>query len=147
MSPHRDPLDLHQVGAVNERVVKRLALARDMIWIFLGLAGVLAAAQFFLDPGTTERSSIGRNLDGPVDDLWYSFWAMGGLTIMYGIIRLRPRTEIVGQMFFLAGILPNAVAIAIEIGGGPSFWTIMVAGFANAGRIYYLWHVTPKKQP
>lgn len=149
MPHHRDPANLHDVhraGPENEKLAHRLVLARDLIWVFLGLAAVMSCVQFFVDPQSVERSSLGRNLSGSIDDIWNIAWGLGGALIIYGVIARHNRLEIIGQIFFLAGIIPNAIAIVINVGGGPSFWTVLVAGVANVGRLYYLWHTTPRRR-
>jgi hypothetical protein len=137
-----DPLDIHRPGGS----VGRLAFARDLIWYWLGLAGVMSALQFYLNPEAVEHTAIGRQLTGVIDDLWNISYGLGGLLILIGLITRRGTGEMIGLAFFVAGIVPNAVAIAVTThGAGPSFFTILAVGFACGGRLYYLWHTTPRR--
>lgn len=119
--------------------------ALNGVWIFLGFAAVLAAAQFYLDPASIATSSIGRSLSGPIDDLWNVFWAIGGLLIATGIWVMRPVIEIVGHLLFTVAVLTNALSVAVLLGPGPSFWLSISVAFASAARVVYLWVMTPHR--
>jgi hypothetical protein len=119
--------------------------ALNGVWVFLGFAAVLATVQFYADPASVATSSIGRSLSGPLDDLWNVFWAIGGLLIAAGVWILRPVVEIVGHLFFTVAVLTNAVAVAVLLGPGPSFWLSLSVAVASAGRVVYLWVLTPHR--
>jgi hypothetical protein len=102
------------------------------------VACISSCVQFYTDPAAVRRTAIGKNLSGSIDDLWNMAYGAAGLFILYGVLRRHGRAEIIGQLFLLAGLLPNVIAIGITIGGGPSFWVLIAAALASMGRIYFL---------
>src|SRR5688572_18614801 len=60
---------------------------QNMLWVWLGLAGMLACFQFFLDPSSIAETSLGKQLSGPVDDAWNLCFGIGGFVIAAGVWR------------------------------------------------------------
>jgi hypothetical protein len=113
----------------------------NAIWIFLGVASILACIQFFVDPTYALQSSIGRALAGPLDDAWNVMWAVGGAFLMTGIFTASWRTEAIGHMFFCAGVITNALAICVIISVSGTAFTLFAIAFASLVRIIYLIYV------
>jgi hypothetical protein len=114
-------------------------------WVLLGIAAVLAAAQFYTDPASIAKSSIGRTLDGPADDVWNIAWALGGLAIAVGVWTVRPTLEIIGHLFFSVAAFINALAVLVILGPGPSAILSFGVGVASLTRVIYLWVTTPHR--
>jgi hypothetical protein len=119
--------------------------ALNGVWIFVGFAAVLATVQFYVDPASIGRSSVGRSLSGPLDDLWNVSWAIGGLLIAGGVWAMRPVAEIVGHLFFTVAVITNAASVLVLLGPGPSFWLSVSVAVASASRVVYLWIMTPHR--
>jgi hypothetical protein len=116
------------------------------IWIWLGLASVLSGVAWLLDPeGEASRTVLRRQLEGPLDDLWHFGYALGGVIVLYGLVRMRPRAEFIGHVALGSSVLTYAVAIAIELGITPAVMIILgiaVASYLRAGALYV---AMPKK--
>lgn len=119
--------------------------ALNAIWIWVGLVCVLSAVQFYADPASIARSSIGHALDGPADDLWNIAWGIGGVLITYGVWTMRPAVEIIGHLFLTVAVLTNAIAVLVLLGPGPSAVISLGVGLASMTRVAYLWLTTPHR--
>jgi cell division protein FtsW (lipid II flippase) len=81
-------------------------------WALIGLIGLLAALGLLLDPSGSQASAAQRELHGPLQAAWNVGWAIGGALIVWGVLSIRPRTELLGQMFFGVAVLIDAIATA-----------------------------------
>lgn len=91
----------------------RRAYREDSLgWALVGTLGLLAALGLLLDPTGAQSSAIQRELHGLLQTVWNIGWAIGGAFIVWGVLAIRPRTELVGQLFFGAAVLTDAIATA-----------------------------------
>jgi hypothetical protein len=124
---------------------RRLYRSQNAIWLWLGVATVLGAIAFFVDPATADESAVGRLLDGTIQTLYYVMLGIGGGVIFYGVWRVEPRSEIIGHLFVGTSVFITALAIITVAGVVVSGLTLLGVAIANAFRIYYLWSVAPRR--
>lgn len=114
--------------------------AQNAAWMWLGLAAIVSAINWFIDPEkAAAKSAVGRQLVGPWDDLWTFFTALGGACILVGIWYFRIRLEIVGHFLLTAGIAVNFVAVIVVF--GVTSTSIVLGGVcvASGWRAWFLW--------
>lgn len=116
--------------------------AQNSVWMWLGLATIISAINWFLDPEEAARkSAVGRQLSGPWDDLWIVFTAIGGLCIIYGVWYFRIKAEIVGHLFLTAGIAVNFVAVIVVFGFTSTSIILGSVCIASIWRAWFLWRM------
>jgi hypothetical protein len=91
----------------------RRAYREDSLgWALVGMIGLLAALGLLLDPSGSQASAAQRELHGTLQIVWNVGWAIGGALIVWGVLLIRPRTELLGQMCFGMAVLIDAIATA-----------------------------------
>jgi hypothetical protein len=83
--------------------------------LWLGIAAILSSVTFFVSPESRERSSVGMALS-PYDLLWTVGYGSGGLLIVYGLFRTRPRFEAAGLSLIAAASALQAIAVLVVRG-------------------------------
>jgi hypothetical protein len=94
-----------------------------------GLTGVILGTTGVIDPGLLGSSSVGQQLDGPLDELWLAIYALAGLACFIGVVFLRPALEVVGLTFLLAAVLINGMAVFVNRG--------LVAGGVTTSSLFF----------
>lgn len=121
------------------RRVRFMYRAQHAIWLWLGLAAVVSLVAWFVDPaGEAQRSAIGRELDGAIDDLWHVLLGVGGVAVFYGVWAMRIRAELIGHLFIGIAVLINAVAVTTVTGVTSTGFVLYGIACANGFRIWYL---------
>lgn len=116
--------------------------AQNSAWLWLGLATIVSAINWFHDPATAaSKSAVGRELNGPWDDLWTLGTAIGGVCIVYGIWRFLIRVEIVGHLLLTAGVAVNFVAVVAVFGLTSTSIILGAVCVASGSRAWFLWNV------
>lgn len=121
----------------------------------LGLLAMVSGLAFFLDPGSLERSAVGRALHGPVDDLWSLFYAAGGAMVVAGVYFPRrwhgplPALEASGLWLLLTALTVNGVAIVAVRGwaAGATIPTLAFAAWVAYGRVQDLYQLGRTADP
>lgn len=80
---------------------------------FVGALFFLSGVRFFLSPGALARSSVGRALDGPWDDLWSVAFVVAGVLIMIGVGGRQPRAELPGITLASTAVLIQGAALLV----------------------------------
>lgn len=120
---------------------------QNSLWIWVGVAAALSFIGFLLDPKEAERSAADQALDAPLDLVYHVALLIGGVVILRGVWTVAPRAEIIGHLLIGVSIMVTAVSIFTSVGAVASGLILLGIAFANASRIYYLWTVTPRKDP
>lgn len=114
--------------------------AQNSAWMWLGLATIISAINWFVDPEkAAQRSAVGRQLTGPWDDLWILCTALGGICIIGGIWQFRIRAEIVGHFLLTTGVAVNFVAVIVVFGLSSTAIILAAVCLASAWRAWFLW--------
>lgn len=127
------------------RHYRRLYWAQNLVWVWIGAAVIFSGMQFFLAPESVVKTAIGHQLSSHIDDVWNACFIASGVLLIVGVLSRRSRVEMVGHWLFNAGIVPDALAVLIVAGGGPSFWLTAGLGFGSLGRLYFLTQTTRRR--
>jgi hypothetical protein len=136
----RAPRPYVAFAAANEKQALYLYRSQNLIWIWLGVASVLAAVSYFSRPtlGVVLVSSsvvldISREL----------LFAIGGIMITAGVWTIRRAVEVLGHIFFATGATLNAIATItiphITVGGHiVTAITLLGVAAASGFRAYFI---------
>lgn len=103
-----------------------------------GLSATIIGLAGLIDRSLLGPSSLGQTLNGPVDDVWLTFYAIGGVLAFTGVAALRPELETIGLYALLAAALINAAAIVANrgpIGGGVTVSGLLLGAWVIHRRI------------
>ena len=109
----------------------RVITAYGLICFCVGTAGLV-------DRDLLTTSSVVQALSGPVFVAWLSAYALGGAMAAYGVWRLQPAVEVVGDRLLLGFALPNAITILVNrgpVGGGVTAVSMVLVAYVLQGRI------------
>ncbi len=107
-------------------------LASNAFELFVCLLAMLTCVQFFLDPGA--NVAVGT-LAHPWDYVWNGLYGAGALLVVFGLVAVSPRIEVVGLFLFTAAVLINLV-IAIQLYAASAWVVVPVyVGFALASLV------------
>lgn len=134
------------LATLNKKRALKLYRAQNGIWLWIGVACIASALQFWLSPEQVAKTAIGRRLEGGIDDAWNLGVMIGGLMIIYGVWTYRPRSEIIGHIFLTASMTINAIAVLTVVRAGLSALLLIAVAIASAVRIYFLVATTPQKE-
>lgn len=123
---------------LDPKVARRVYVMQNVVWVWLGLVGIVSCVQFFVDPSAIKMTAIGHKLSNGLDVGWSVGYGVGGTFIALGIMLIRTRTEVVGHIFFAGAVLVNAIAVLDVAGPGLAFWTILGIAAASLARMFYL---------
>lgn len=126
---------------LDDKKARWLYIFHNFIWVWLGLASLSSGVRYFISPEAAgaQESAANLALSGPLDEAWNITIALGGLLIVLGVLSMRHRTELLGHLFFTAGVFTNAAAVAILISVSYSFLILIGAGLGSMGRAAWLW--------
>jgi hypothetical protein len=85
--------------------------------VLIGGLSVIACAVFFLNPDDTlNATSVSQHL-GPWDDVWNVMYGVGGLLMVYGIVKPDRVADVIGLLLFAGAVLVNMLAVGIDFEG------------------------------
>lgn len=134
------------LASLNHKRALKLYRAQNGIWLWIGVACIVSALQFWLSPEQVGKTAIGRRLEGGVDDAWNLGVMIGGVMIIWGVWTYRPRAEIIGHLFLTAAMTANALAVLTVVRAGLSAGLLIAVAVASGFRIYFLVATTPRKE-
>lgn len=141
--PRKDDIVQVQVSLPGEQIAQMNKDARTAYrllvggWTFTGFLAIIVCVGFYVHPENT--SALNHNLVGPWDDIWHIAWALGGLLIMIGTLRVRYVIELYGNIIFCACLVPYTVAVVEQTGlNVPAFGLSLGAFVLGIGRIAYI---------
>jgi hypothetical protein len=84
--------------------------------VLIGSLAVFACVVFFIDPESTiDRSSLSFQLGGWAN-VWNILYGVGGLLMVYGIVRPDRAADVAGLFLFGGATLINFTSIALTLG-------------------------------
>jgi hypothetical protein len=131
--------DLRAVAQYNKAIQRFTGLG----WAFIGLLTLFAAVSFFFgDP--SNASAISKQLNDTGEAVWNTGWGIGGVAILFGVVRPNITIELIGQFLLSAALTTYSVAV-IEISGNVPAVSLSVALlFFGALRTFFLIHYAPR---
>jgi hypothetical protein len=85
--------------------------------VLIGGLSVIACVVFFLNPeDTLNATSVSQQL-GPWDDVWNIMYGVGGLLMVYGIVKPDRVADVIGLLLFAGATLVNMLAVGIAFEG------------------------------
>jgi hypothetical protein len=94
-----------------------LAIMLNAWGVLIGGLSVIACVVFFLNPDDTfNATSVSRQL-GPWDDAWNVMYGVGGLFMVYGIVKPDRVADVIGLLLFAGATLVNMFAVGVAFEG------------------------------
>lgn len=93
-------------------------LADNFVWVWLGLAAILAGITFLIDPGGTVAHTPLAQLVNPYDYVWNVAYILAGSTIVVGILGRKPDVEALGLMLFAGALSMYTFALFLLASAG-----------------------------
>lgn len=108
----------------------------------VGFAAVLGGVVYFIDPHSLLEASIGRGLGGLIG-VWSVLYFLGGVGILWGLVRPSLRIELVGLCLYMPAVLTNGVAVTLIAGakGVPYAATFVAVAVAVVVRARAVWEL------
>lgn len=116
---------------------------------WLAIAVIITAVAFFFNPEVAERTSVGRTLQGPLDEIWNTIYGVSGILVLYGLLKPRLHAELSGLILMITGIFVNVIGIYTVRGFNNSLpslsllFAVCLALTARAWSVYHYGQIDP----
>lgn len=120
--------------------LRRLNIYLNAWALLVGFLAVLQSVQYFIDPDSLKQnSSLGDVLQNWAY-VWNVFYFLGGIGILYGIIRPHRMIDVYGLCSFIVALAINALVIIFVRGSGAGAVvpTLVAVALTCALRIWFL---------
>jgi FtsH-binding integral membrane protein len=86
-------------------------------------------------------SSAVGHMTASMAPFWLALYCMGAGLIVVGLLKLSPRAEVVGLIFFAATMVTDGVAVLAYTGGGGAAgaFVFIALAFAALWRVHEVW--------
>lgn len=128
----RDPEDLELRRQLRAQVVRNNAFE-----FAIAASSVCAVLTIGFAPGGIGASPVGH-LTASLVPLWLALFGVGAALIVIGLLKLSPRLEVVGLLFFTAAMITDGVAVLVYTAGAGATgaFTFLALSIASCWRVH-----------